>query len=65
MWSVDCRVIRVIKSRIRWEGYVACMMEASWDNIGNNNNIEIDFKIRLRWRGVDPLAQGRVLWRLL
>jgi hypothetical protein len=34
-------------------------------NIGNNNNIEMDFKIRLRWRGVDPLAQGRVLWRLL
>jgi hypothetical protein len=34
-------------------------------NLGNNINIEMYFKIRLRWRGVDPLAQGRVLWRLL
>jgi hypothetical protein len=34
-------------------------------NLGKNNNINIDFKIRLRLRGVDSLAQGRVLWRLL
>lgn len=56
--TTGCSRDRLIKSRMRWEGYAACMKEASWGT-------QMDFKIRLRWHAVDTLAQGRVLWRLL